>query len=385
MNQQNIFYSWQTDTNESLNRYFIEDCLKRAIKKLNREDLSDLVIDRDTKNVPGMPDIGHTILEKITKSTVVVADLTIINPSSVRRPQERPVSNPNVLFELGYAFGTLGPKAMVGVFNTTSGKIEELPFDLRPKRLMTYRLAVGDDKVGVRMKLVNDLTDAIRQCLGDTEDDQIRRISRIYGVLSELWLFGTEIDEWYGIKSLLEVIQRQLAAAQELPALMVKSSFSDDALGRVNYIIGSLESAATIVLNEENWPKIKDHISSAANTINIILHFQRIKIDPSYHDELVRRTAAIPAELDEYLENLQNGELHRLDLEKLAHELRLIAFKPLVPQHPHFTVELKEISLDFRLNILRWAKNTPKNVEAIEVVKDIRGRLAQLISKYGLS
>lgn len=175
INQQNIFYSWQTDTNESLNRYFIEDCLKRAIKKLNREDLSDLVIDRDTKNVPGMPDIGHTILEKITKSTVVVADLTIINPSSVRRPQERPVSNPNVLFELGYAFGTLGPKAMVGVFNTTSGKIEELPFDLRPKRLMTYRLAVGDDKVGVRMKLVNDLTDAIRQCLGDTEDDQIRR------------------------------------------------------------------------------------------------------------------------------------------------------------------------------------------------------------------
>jgi predicted nucleotide-binding protein len=129
----NIFYSWQTDSNDRLNRYFIEDCLKRAIRKLNREDLSDLVIDRDTKNVPGMPDIGHTILEKIANSAVVVADLTLINPAAVRRSDERPVSNPNVLFELGYAFGTLGPQAMVGVLNTTSGKIEELPFDLRPK------------------------------------------------------------------------------------------------------------------------------------------------------------------------------------------------------------------------------------------------------------
>jgi hypothetical protein len=101
MASRNIFYSWQTDSDERFNRYFIEDCLKRAIRKLNREDLSDLVIDRDTKNIPGMPDIGHTILEKIAKSAVVVADLTLINPAAVRRPDERPVSNPNVLFELG--------------------------------------------------------------------------------------------------------------------------------------------------------------------------------------------------------------------------------------------------------------------------------------------
>jgi hypothetical protein len=140
MAARNVFYSWQTDSDKRFNRNFIEDCLKRAIRKLNREDLSDLVIDRDTKNVPGMPDIGHTILEKIAASAVVVADLTLINPATVRRPDERPVSNPNVLFELGYAFGKLGPKVMVGVFNETSGEIDELPFDVRPKRLLPYRL-----------------------------------------------------------------------------------------------------------------------------------------------------------------------------------------------------------------------------------------------------
>jgi len=117
--QRNIFYSWQSDTDKNLNRYFIEDCLKRAIKKLKQEDLFDLVIDRDTKNVPGMPDIGHTILEKITKSAVVVADLTFINPAAVRRSDERPVSNPNVLFELGYALGALSANAMIGVFCLT--------------------------------------------------------------------------------------------------------------------------------------------------------------------------------------------------------------------------------------------------------------------------
>lgn len=384
MSQQNIFYSWQTDSDSNLNRYFIEDCLKRAIRKVNREDLSDLVIDRDTKNIPGMPDIGHAILEKITKSTVFVADLTLINPSEVRRPDERPVSNPNVLFELGYAFGTLGSKAMIGVFNTTSGAIEELPFDLRPKRLMTYQLEAGDNKAEVRAMLVDDLSNAIRQCLGDTEDEQIDRNSRIHRIFSELWLFGTEIDEWYGITTLPKVIQGQLTEAQELPALMIQSSFPDAILGSVYHIINSLENATTMILNEENWPKIKNHITSATNSINLILHFHRMRIDPNYHDELVKRIATIPAELDGHLEKLQNGDLLRFDLEKLAHELRSMAFKSLVPQHPQFAIELKDISLDFRRYVLQWAKDTPKKVEAIEAVSDIRERLAQLINKYNL-
>ena len=383
MAPRNVFYAWQTDSDECCNRYFIEDCLKRAIRTLNRGDLSDLVIDRDTKNVPGMPDIGHTILEKIAKSVVVVADLTLINPTAVRRPDERPVSNPNVLFELGDAFGTLGPQAMVGVFNTTSGEIEELPFDLRPKRLMTYRLAAGDNKAEVRTKLVDALAAAIKQCLGDTEDEQIRRNSRIHRVLSELWLFGTAIEEWYGIKNLPEIIQNRLTEARELPDLMSRNSYSDDALGRAYYIINSLESATTLALNEENWPAIKEHISSAMSTIFLITHFRKFEIDPSYHDQLVRRVVAMPAELDGHLERLQNNSFHRLDLEKLAYELRIMAFNSLVPQHPRFAAGLKEISLDWRRHVLRWAKNTPKKDEAMSAVRDVRERLAQLIDKYG--
>src|SRR5690349_21804015 len=115
MVKRSIFYSWEDDHDGKLNRYFIQDCVERSVKLLNREDeLDELVVDRDTKNVAGMPDIGRTVLEKIEKAAVVIADLTIINASHLRRPKERPVSNPNVLFELGYAFGKLGEGRLVG-------------------------------------------------------------------------------------------------------------------------------------------------------------------------------------------------------------------------------------------------------------------------------
>jgi hypothetical protein len=385
MSQQNIFYSWQTDSDKRLNRYFIEDCLKQAIRKLNREDLSNLVIDRDTKNVSGMPDIGNTILEKITKSAVVVADLTLINPAAVRRPDERPVANPNVLFELGFAFGVLGSKTIIGVINTSFGEIEELPFDLRPKRLMTYRLTPDDDKAGVREKLVDALASAIMQCLGDTEDEQIRRNSRIHEVLSELWLFGTEIGDWYEIENLRKVIQNNLTIGQELPSLMVQSNYSNAVLNLTSHLISNLESAAILALNEENWPVIKQLIASAGNDASLIHGLLKYKTSQMYHDDLVRRIAAMPAELDEHIEGLQTGQLRRLDLEDLAYELRKLAFKSLAPQHPQFAIGLKEISLDFRQHVLRWAKNTPRKDEAISAVQDIRKRLGQLIDKYGLS
>ena len=60
-----------------------------------------------------------------------------------------------------------------------------------------------------------------------------------------------------------------------------------------------------------------------------------------------------------------------------------MAFKSLVPQHPQFAAGLKEISLDLRRHVLRWAKNTPRKDETIGAVRDIRERLTQLIDKYG--
>jgi len=384
MNSRIIFYSWQADSDTRLNRSFIEDCLNRAIKKLNREDLSDLVIDRDTKNVPGMADIGNTILDKIARSAVVVADLTLINPSEVRRPDERPVSNPNVLFELGYAFGTLGPKPIIGVFNTTSGKVEELAFDLRPKRLVKYGLAPGEDETKVRKELVDKLAYAIRQSLGETEEEQNARHFQIHRILSELRLFGTEIEEWSGIQNLPNVIQNQLKAVEELPDLLAKSGSAENHRKFASEIVHRFTRAATLDLNHENWPRIKELILSADLFARTLLDyfFRGSKLDPGFHDQLVGDILKIRSDLDGHIQRLQNGELCNADLEKVSHRLRMTAFWPRVPQRPQFAAELDQISLDFRRLIIRWAKSEPKKDEQIAALAGIRDRIAQLIAKY---
>ena len=55
--QTRTFYSWQYDTPRKDNRYFIEEALKRVIRALNKDDsiIGELIINRDTKGVPGAP------------------------------------------------------------------------------------------------------------------------------------------------------------------------------------------------------------------------------------------------------------------------------------------------------------------------------------------
>ena len=72
-----IFYSWQSDTRAAANRTLIQDALEAAAKELRADDTIAVepVIDRDTQAVPGAPDIGTTIFEKIDASAAFVADV----------------------------------------------------------------------------------------------------------------------------------------------------------------------------------------------------------------------------------------------------------------------------------------------------------------------
>lgn len=132
-----VFYSWQSDTKPgAANRTLIERALEAALEEIKGEAsyVVDPVVDRDTKGIAGSPDIGLTIFKKIEACSVFVADVTIINP----RARSRPMPNPNVLVELGYALKALGSQRIILVQNTAFGGTDQLPFDLRQKRVLRY-------------------------------------------------------------------------------------------------------------------------------------------------------------------------------------------------------------------------------------------------------
>src|SRR5262245_6229364 len=129
-----VFYSWQSDLPNNTNRGFIQRALEKAIESIKAQE--ELVIEpcleRDTAGVSGTPDIASTIFRKIDECHIFVGDVSIINPKTRSR---RKTPNPNVLLELGYAAKKLTWDNVICVFNTASGKLGELPFDLRLRRM----------------------------------------------------------------------------------------------------------------------------------------------------------------------------------------------------------------------------------------------------------
>lgn len=155
-----IFYSWQSDLPNNTNRGFIEEALTLASGVIASDLDIEPVIDRDTRGLPGSPDIGQAIFAKIAESDLFVADVTLID-----RAGERRTPNPNVLLELGYALCALTADRVLLVMNTVFGRVEELPFDLRTRRVITYQVTADAEKAPARKKLASVLHEAITTAL----------------------------------------------------------------------------------------------------------------------------------------------------------------------------------------------------------------------------
>lgn len=159
-----IFYSWQSDLPNNTNRSFIQDALRWVIKELNKSSaFKDSIIeesdrkedhtesslrpmpaqpiarlDQATAGTSGAVHIAQTILGKILKSDVVVADVSTINKGT-RKYRKMP--NPNVAFELGYAWATQGPDRLILVLNRdVTNDIADIPFDVRGHKFIAYDL-----------------------------------------------------------------------------------------------------------------------------------------------------------------------------------------------------------------------------------------------------
>lgn len=138
-----------------------------------RENVDKIQLDHDRKDVPGSPDLARTILDKIDKASVFVADVTPV--ATVTRPDGsiKKIMNPNVAIELGYALKSLTDSKLLMVMNETYGATDDLPFDLRHKAGPSfYRLGQGASKEEIKAqksKLTNHLKNALRHYLRAVE------------------------------------------------------------------------------------------------------------------------------------------------------------------------------------------------------------------------
>jgi hypothetical protein len=160
-----IFYSWQSDISNNINRNFIKDALEKAIETVNESlNLDDAPrLDQDTSGVPGSPEITNTILEKIEKCIIFVPDLTIVAHTDKKEPSP----NPNVLIEYGYALKTHGSEHIIAIMNESFGFAENtLPFDLRHRRWpVRYNLKEGassDERRRQKEQLITQLETALK-------------------------------------------------------------------------------------------------------------------------------------------------------------------------------------------------------------------------------
>lgn len=270
-----IFYSWQSDLPNSVNRSFIEDCLQRALKGLRAdEELKlDPCLDRDTSGVPGSPDIAATIFEKIKTADIFVGDVSIIN----REATGRRTPNPNVLVELGYAACCRGWDRVICVFNQATGSINDLPFDIRQRRVRTYELAEGQDKADQRKALVSVLKDDITGILHTPEKEAVEALqtllSRLASELISVIMFGSEledrkVDPWLG--AMRSQFQSTADNLRELAT--TDTAIQHSMAPELDDLAGVLEEAANLRMFNDSWPSFSNLVRRSVEKATAIKH-----------------------------------------------------------------------------------------------------------------
>ena len=261
-----IFYSWQSDLPNSTNRGFIEDCLSRAIKEVRGdEELKlDPCLERDTRGVPGSPDIAATIFDKIKRADIFVGDVSFINQEAGGRK----TPNPNVLVELGYAARCLGWDRIICVFNEATGSINDLPFDIRPRRVRAFKLTEGQEKAEPRKALVGVLKSDITDILHAPDKAEAEALQQLLSALaSELIsvvILGTEFEQrsinpWldslrFQFQSTADTL-RQLAAAD--------TAIKHSMVAELEELATVLDEAGNIPLDTGTWPHFAASVQTA--------------------------------------------------------------------------------------------------------------------------
>lgn len=185
-----IFYSWQVDVTG--NRNFIDKKIKEAILEiLEMPEMHGVEImhDDSTKNRSGSPSIVETIHEKINICDVFIADITPITSIEGKGEdgREKLIPNPNVMTEAGFALRAIGANRIVLLMNADSGRIEDLPFDIRHRRITLLPTELKKRKTFSLKPMILEAIKYSQSYQNDFSlDKEINHDTQIFFKLSEL-------------------------------------------------------------------------------------------------------------------------------------------------------------------------------------------------------
>ncbi|MFZ0424302.1 MAG: hypothetical protein WAL80_15615 [Xanthobacteraceae bacterium] len=167
MNDFTVFYAWQSDTNQRLNRYLIRTALELAARNISADRAMDVRVrvDADTEGVLGHVPVTDTILEKIAICNAFVPDLTFVATTGAAKL----LPNANVMLEYGYALRAKTHSVILPVMNSAYGPATALPFDMGHRRFpLQYNLppaANNADRHAARKKLSAEIESILREMI----------------------------------------------------------------------------------------------------------------------------------------------------------------------------------------------------------------------------
>lgn len=274
-----IFFSWQSDLDNSRHRNFLERCINQALKNLSKADDAQIYMnyDRDTLGLDGSPDITSAIFDKIEKSVLFICDISIVTGGNGLRKSP----NPNVLIELGFAIKQLGWDKVICLFDKNTGSLEDIPFDLRQKRILQYDPNMLNEKqrvVGilgenikslfVAGKLFNPLKDYMKGRIDKNILDICKQISNI--------LFGT-VSMSEGLSHVKDFLSMNLTIITdriqnaEFPGFIVLNNYNQTSM-ELREILKEILSSAYFsrewtytVLNVIDWIRRYEYLISKRN------------------------------------------------------------------------------------------------------------------------
>jgi len=115
-----IFYSWQSTIQGKYNRYFINDCIKGAVKQIKKlPDFKDIdfSFQEGVAGKSGSVAVASAITDKrIPNCDIFIADLSVINwvpkwkkiLKNIIGDKFKPHQNNNVILEYGVAVNSIG-------------------------------------------------------------------------------------------------------------------------------------------------------------------------------------------------------------------------------------------------------------------------------------